>query len=42
MPGFLTCGPDFFPGWVSLLFSAGLALGIAHHLPKEYVDPDEG
>ena len=33
MPGFLTCGPDFFPGWVSLLFSAGLALGIAHHLP---------
>ena len=33
MPGLLTSGPDFFPGWVSLLFTAGLALGIAHHVP---------
>jgi hypothetical protein len=33
VPSFLTCGPDFFPGWISLLFSAGLALGVAHHLP---------
>ncbi len=27
---YLTCGPDFFPGWVSVLFSVGLALGIVH------------
>lgn len=33
MPGILTSGPDFFPGWVSILFSLGLALGIVHHLP---------
>lgn len=33
MPGVLTSGPDFFPGWVSILFSLGLALGIVHHLP---------
>ncbi len=33
MPGILTAGPDFFPGWVSILFSLGLALGIVHHLP---------
>jgi hypothetical protein len=33
VPGILTSGPDFFPGWVSILFSLGLALGIIHHLP---------
>lgn len=33
MPGLLTAGPDFFPGWVSILFSAALALSIVHHLP---------
>ena len=33
MRGFLTSGPDFFPGWVSIVFSVGLALGIVHHLP---------
>lgn len=33
MPGFLTSGPDYFPGWVSIVFSVGLALGIVHHLP---------
>ncbi|MFN8102567.1 MAG: DUF5134 domain-containing protein [Mycobacterium sp.] len=33
MSGILTCGPDFFPGWLSILFSVGLALGIVHHLP---------
>lgn len=26
-------GPDYFPGWISIAFSAGLALGIVHHLP---------
>ena len=29
----LTSGSDYFPGWVSILFSLGLALGIIHHLP---------
>ena len=33
MPSFLTSGPNYFPGWVSILFSLGLALGIVHHLP---------
>lgn len=33
MSGFLTAGPGYFPGWVSILFSLGLALGIVHHLP---------
>ena len=33
MLGFLTSGPDYFPGWVSIAFSVGLALGIVHHLP---------
>lgn len=33
MPGILTSGPDYFPGWVSVLFTLGLALGILHHLP---------
>jgi hypothetical protein len=33
MSGFLTSGPAYFPGWVSILFSLGLALGIVHHLP---------
>ena len=33
MSDFLMSGPAYFPGWVSILFSAGLALGIAHHLP---------
>lgn len=33
MLGFLTSGPDYFPGWVSIVFSVGLALGIVHHLP---------
>lgn len=33
MPGVLTSGPDYFPGWVSILFSLGLALGILDHLP---------
>lgn len=33
MPGFLTCGPDYFAGWVSIVFSVGLALGIVRHLP---------
>lgn len=33
MPGILTSGPNYFPGWVSILFSLGLALGIVHHLP---------
>ena len=33
MPGVLTSGPDYFPGWVSILFSLGLALGIVHHVP---------
>ena len=27
MPGILTSGPDFFPGWVSILFSLGLSMG---------------
>ena len=29
----LTSGPQYFPGWISIAFSAGLALGIVHHLP---------
>ena len=33
MTGFLTSGPDYFPGWVSIVFSVGLALGVVHHLP---------
>ncbi len=33
MSGLLTSGSDYFPGWVSILFSIGLALGIVHHLP---------
>lgn len=33
MPGFLISGPDYFPGWTSIVFSVGLALGIVHHLP---------
>lgn len=33
MPGILTSGPDYFPGWISILFSIALALGIVHHLP---------
>ena len=33
MLGFLTSGPDYFPGWLSIVFSVGLALGIVHHLP---------
>ena len=33
MPGFLTSGPGLFPGWISILFSLGLASGIVHHLP---------
>lgn len=30
---FLTSGSDYFPGWVSIVFSVGLALGVAHHAP---------
>lgn len=33
MPDVLTSGPDYFPGWVSIVFSVGLALGVLHHLP---------
>lgn len=33
MGDLLTSGPDYFPGWISILFSLGLALGILHHLP---------
>ena len=33
MLSFLTSGPDYFPGWVSIVFSVCLALGIVHHLP---------
>lgn len=33
MLDFLTSGPDYFPGWVSIAFSGCLALGIVHHLP---------
>ena len=33
MVDFLMSGPDYFPGWISIAFSAGLALGIVHHLP---------
>jgi len=33
MTGLLTAGPAYFPGWVSIVFSLGLALGIVHHLP---------
>lgn len=33
MSEFLMSGPAYFPGWVSILFAVGLALGIAHHLP---------
>ena len=33
VPGIFTSGPDYFPGWISILFSLGLALGIVHHLP---------
>jgi hypothetical protein len=35
----LTVGPVYFPGWVSILFSAGLALGIIHHLPCLFRGP---
>jgi hypothetical protein len=30
---FLTTGSDYFPGWLSILFSLGLALGVVHHVP---------
>lgn len=33
MTDILTSGSGLFPGWVSILFSLGLALGIIHHLP---------
>jgi hypothetical protein len=33
MTEFLMSGSEYFPGWVSILFSAGLALGIVHHVP---------
>ena len=33
MVDFLMSGPDYFPSWISIAFSAGLALGIVHHLP---------
>lgn len=33
MADILTSGSGLFPGWVSILFSLGLALGIIHHLP---------
>ncbi|HRD12413.1 MAG TPA: DUF5134 domain-containing protein [Mycobacterium sp.] len=33
MVDFLMSGPDYFPGWISIAFSAGLLLGIVHHLP---------
>lgn len=30
---FAMAGTDHFPGWLSVLFSLGLAMGIVHHLP---------
>lgn len=32
METLLTSGSSYFPGWVSILFSVGLGLGVIHHL----------
>lgn len=33
MIDFLTAGSGYFPGWLSILFSIGLGLGVVHHVP---------